>query len=318
MVRTMKSERSANKQMTIGEWALIGLLSIIWGSSFFFMKTAVAELPPLTIMAARISIAAVFLLIVSAVRGAKLPNTVNDWGEFLIMGLFSNVIPFSLIIWGLQYIDSSLGSLLNATTPVFSVILVSILTKDDQLTPNRIIGVITGWFGVAVLIGLGALLHLDGHIGGQFAVLGASCSYALSAIYGRRFKKFTPLTSAAAMLTCGSIVAVPAALIIEQPWILIPDISFMAIGAAVILGVVCTATAYLIYYRVLATAGPTNVLLVTFLVPVTAVLLGIIVLGEVLTINTIVGAVLLFIGLILIDGRVLKKRAGKTENPDQH
>ncbi|NQT57567.1 MAG: DMT family transporter [Bacteroidetes bacterium] len=309
VTQKIKTERSANKQMTIGEWSLIGLLSIIWGSSFFFMKTAVAEIPPLTIMAARISIAAVFLLIVSAARGKKLPHTVKDWGAFLIMGLFSNVIPFSLIIWGLQYIDSSLGSLLNATTPIFSVILVFILTKDDQLTPNRIIGVITGWFGVAVLIGLGALLHMDGHIGGQFAVLGASCSYALSAIYGRRFRNFSPLTAAAAMLTCGSVVAVPVALIVEQPWTLIPGLSFTAIGAAVILGVVCTGTAYLIYYRVLATAGPTNVLLVTFLVPVTAVLLGIIVLGEVLTLNTIIGAILLFIGLILIDGRVLKKRA---------
>ncbi|MBL7006118.1 MAG: DMT family transporter [Spirochaetia bacterium] len=303
----MKSERLRNKQMTYREWALIGLLSILWGSSFFFMKTAVAEIPPLTIMAARISIAAVFLLIVSAVSRRKLPHTWKDWGEFLIMGMLSNVIPFSLIIWGLQYIDSSLGSLLNATTPVFSVILVSILTKEDQFTPNRIIGVITGWFGVAVLIGLGAILHMDGHIGGQFAVLGASCSYALAAIYGRRFKKFSPLTSATVMLVCGSAAAVPAALIFEQPWVLISDISFTAIGAAVILGVVCTGTAYLIYYRVLATAGPTNVLLVTFLVPVTAVFLGILVLGESLTFNTIAGAVLLFAGLILIDGRVLKK-----------
>ena len=304
----IKRERSANKQMTIREWALIGLLSVFWGSSFFFMKFAVAEIPPLTIMAARISIAAVFLLIVSAVRRENLPNTWKNWGEFLIMGLLSNVIPFSLIIWGLQYIDSSLGSLLNATTPIFSVILVSILTKDDQLTPNRIIGVITGWFGVAVLIGLGAILHMDGHIGGQFAVLGASSSYALSAIFGRRFKKFSPLTAASAMLTCGSVVAIPTALIIEKPWTLIPGISFMAIAAAVMLGVVCTGTAYLIYYRVLATAGPTNVLLVTFLVPVTASLLGIIILGEILTINTIAGAVLLFVGLMLIDGRILKLR----------
>ena len=307
----MKIERSANKQMTLGEWLLIGLLSIIWGSSFFFMKSAVAEIPPLTITAARILIAAITLLIVSAVKGKKLPRSTKYWGSFLIMGLFSNVIPFSLIIWGLQYIDSSLGSILNATTPIFSVISVFILTKDDQLTPNRIIGVITGWFGVAVLIGLGALVHIDGHIGGQFAVLGASCSYALSTIYGRRFHSFSPLTAAAAMLVCGSFIAVPVALVVEQPWTLIPGISFTAIGAAIMLGMVCTGAASLIYYRVLATAGPTNVLLATFLVPVTAILLGIVVLGEVLTWNTIIGAILLFFGLFLIDGRFLKKRIKK-------
>ncbi len=301
------SPRTRNASMRLSEWGLLILLSIIWGSSFPIMKTALQGITPMTIVFLRVSIAALILIPAVLLTGNRLPADKKIWGSFVIMAFFNNVLPFNLIAWGLQSIDSSLGSILNASTPIFSVILVHLLTRDDQLTPNRIAGVIIGWFGVSLMIGLGSLLQIGSNPGGQIAVLGASCSYALAAVYGRkRFKGIPSTTAAAGVLTCAAAISLPTIFLFESPLALEPDIlPLLAVG---MLGVVCTGTAYLIYYRLLASAGPTNVLLVTFLVPVTAIILSILFLGESLAWTTILGAVLLFIGLIAIDGRLIRHR----------
>jgi drug/metabolite transporter (DMT)-like permease len=293
-----------NRVMGIKEWGLIIILSILWGGSFFFVGVAVKEMPPLTIVLCRVALASIILLVIVYLKGDKMPSSPGLWGAFIIMGALNNLIPFSLIVWGQTHIESGLASILNATTPIFSVVLAHFLTREERLTTNRITGVTIGWIGVAMLIGIESLRGFGIEVMGQLAVVGATFSYACAAIYGRRFKGINPLIVATGMLCGSTIMMTPLALVIEQPWNLSPGITtLMALFG---LAAVSTSLAYIIYFQVLATAGPTNLLLVTFLIPVSAILLGVVVLGERLAWNAFAGMGLIFIGLIAIDGRLLK------------
>lgn len=287
------------------EWGLIVVLSIIWGGSFFFVGVAVKELPPLTIVLSRVALASLILLAIIYLRGHKMPSSRSMWGAFLIMGALNNVIPFGLIVWGQTHIESGMASILNATTPIFSVLLAHFLTRKEKLTANRLAGVLLGWIGVASLIGFGALEGIGVEMIGQIAVLGAALSYAFAAIYGIRFKGINPLVVATGMLCGSTIMMTPVALIFDQPWTLSPG--SMTLLALFGLSAISTSLAYIIYFKVLASAGPTNLLLVTFLIPISAILLGSFVLGERIGWNAFVGMGLISVGLILIDGRLLKR-----------
>ena len=234
-----------------------------------------------------------------------MPSSLGLWGGFIVMGALNNLIPFSLIVWEQTHIESGLASILNGTTPIFSVILAHFLTKEERLTANRMSGVLVGWVGVTVLIGIDSLRGFGIEVFGQIAVLGAAFSYACAAIYGRRFKGLSPLVVATGMLCGSTIMMTPMALFIDQRWNLSPSgYTMMALFG---LAAISTSLAYIIYFRVLATAGPTNLLLVTFLIPLSAILLGVMVLGERLELNAFVGMGLIFIGLIAIDGRLLER-----------
>ena len=294
-----------NRVMGIKEWGLIIILSILWGGSFFFEGVAVKEMPPLTIVLCRVALASIILLVIVYLKGDKMPSSPGLWGAFIIMGALNNLIPFSLIVWGQTHIESGLASILNAMTPIFSVVLAHFLAREERLTTNRITGVTIGWIGVAMLIGIESLRGFGIEVMGQLAVVGATFSYACAAIYGRRFKGINPLIVATGMLCGSTIMMTPLALVIEQPWNLSPGITtLMALFG---LAAVSTSLAYIIYFQVLATAGPTNLLLVTFLIPVSAILLGVVVLAERLAWNAFAGMGLIFIGLISIDGRLLKR-----------
>lgn len=301
---TIQKAEIINRVMGIKEWSLIVILSILWGGSFFFVGVAVKEMPPLTIVLCRVALASIILLVIVYLKGDKMPSSPGLWGAFIIMGALNNLIPFSLIVWGQTHIESGLASILNATTPIFSVVLAHFLTREERLTANRITGVTIGWIGVAMLIGIESLRGFGIEVMGQLAVVGATFSYACAAIYGRRFKGINPLIVATGMLCGSTIMMTPLALVIEQPWNLSPGITtLMALFG---LAAVSTSLAYIIYFQVLATAGPTNLLLVTFLIPVSAILLGVVVLAERLAWNAFAGMGLIFIGLIAIDGRLLK------------
>ena len=298
---------AVNTAMKPTEWLLLGLLSMIWGGSFFFIEVAVRKVTPFTLVFCRVGIAAAILLGVCFLTNRKLPAEPGLWAAFLFMGLLNNLIPFSLIAWSQQHIQSSLASILNATTPIFSVLLAHFLTREERFTINRGLGVLLGWLGVALLIGIESLEGLDLKIAGYLAVLGAALCYACAAIFGRRFKSMPPVTVTTGMLCCSSAMLLPLALAFEQPWALHPGPA--AWGAILGLSVVSTAAAYMIYFRILARAGATNILLVTFLIPVSAILLGVLILGERLGWNALGGMLLIFAGLIAIDGRLLKKWA---------
>lgn len=299
------TSENVNRVMGIKEWGLIIILSILWGGSFFFVGVAVKEVPPLTIVFCRVGLASIILLGIVYLKGDKMPASPSLWGGFIIMGALNNLIPFSLIVWGQTHIESGLASILNATTPIFSVVLAHLLTREERLTTNRVSGVLIGWIGVTVLIGIESLKGFGIEVIGQIAVLGAACSYACAAIYGRRFKDLSPLVVATGMLCSSTIMMTPLALIVDQPWNLSPSV--MTLMALFGLAAISTSLAYIIYFRVLATSGPTNILLVTFLIPLSAILLGVTVLGERLGWNAFVGMGMIFIGLIAIDGRLIKR-----------
>jgi drug/metabolite transporter (DMT)-like permease len=305
-------QASIQKTMTASDWALLAVLSIVWGGSFLFIGVAVRELPPLTIVAIRVLTAALALLLVLRVMGVDLPRTRQAWAAFLGMSILNNVIPFTLIVWGQGHIPSGLASILNATTPLFTVIVAHHLTADEHLTGQKLAGVVVGFIGVAVMIGAAAMVSWDAAILAQLAVLGAALSYGFSGVFGRRFKTMgiPPLATAAGQVTVSSALLVPVALIVDRPWALgLPSTETILSLAA--LGLVSTAFAYLIFFRLLARAGATNVGLVTFLIPVSAILLGVLVLGETLAARHFAGMALIGAGLILIDGRMVSAVTGR-------
>lgn len=286
------------------EWALLALLAFLWGGSFLFAKIAVAEIPPASLVLGRVGLAAIALIIVVAALRIPVPWSWPLVGQFLVMGVLNNIVPFGLIFWGQRAIDAGLAAILNATTPVFTVLLAHVLTRDEKLTPSRLAGVALGLLGVSVLIGPAAMMRFDLAAVSQLAIIGAALSYGFAGIYGRRFRGLPPILPAAGMLCGSSLVALPIALYLDRPWTLAISVPTGASVAA--LALASTAFAYILYFRILARAGATNLQLVTLLVPISAMALGALVLGERLAWNAFAGMVLIFLGLAAIDGRVLR------------
>lgn len=294
--------------MNAVEWLLLVVLSVIWGGSFLFNGIAVRSMPPLSIVAARVTIAALALHLLLAVRDIRFPREFRLWRAFLMMGILNNAVPFSLIVWGQTRIGAGLASILNATTPLFTVLIAHAATRDERLSPLRGAGIALGFVGATVIIGPDALLGIGSDVVAQLAVLMAACSYATAAVFGRRFSRMgiRPLPTATGQLTASSLVLLPAALIVDQPWNANPP-GPDAIVALLGLGLLSSALAYIVYFRILSTAGATNVLLVTFLVPVTALLLGALILDEILVFRHLVGMALIGLGLAAIDGRLFRR-----------
>ena len=294
---------SVQRPMTLFEWSMLIALSVLWGGTFFFVEVALRELPPLTLVLCRLVLAAIALHLVILFRGQRMPVDLNLWGAFAVMGLINNFIPFTLIFWGQTHIEGSLAAILNATTPLWTVLLAHVLTDNERLTPARLAGVALGFSGVVLMFGTDAMKGITGNLLGQTAVVLAALSYAFAGIFGRRFKGVTPLYTATGQLTASALFMMPVALLVDQPWTLnFPNLS--VVGAVVAMALASTAFAYILYFRILATAGATNVLLVTFLVPVSALVLGVGILGERLSASDYAGMALIGLGLAAIDGRM--------------
>ncbi|WP_448188690.1 DMT family transporter [Azospirillum sp. sgz301742] len=296
-------------RMGTTEWLLLILLSLLWGGAFLFGKVAVAELRPFTVVFGRVALAAAVLLVIVRAARLPLPATPRAWGPFIVLGLLNNVIPFSLNFWGLTQIPSGLAAILNATTPLFGVVLAHLLTPDERMTGARLGGVLLGLAGVVVIVGPAALggLAFDGAgltLLAQLAVLGAALSYGCAGIYGRRFRGTPPLITAAGQVTVSALMILPVALLVDRPWegAMPGAATWGALAGIALLG---TAGAYVLYFRILATAGATNALLVTFLIPVSALLLGAVVLDEPIEPRHLAGMALIGLGLAVIDGRPL-------------
>jgi drug/metabolite transporter (DMT)-like permease len=296
---------AAKLSMSAADWLLLVVLSLLWGGSFFFAKVAVEDLPPLTLALGRVAIAAVILAVLARVMGESLVPIARAWPTFAVLGILNCAIPFSLIFWGQTYIPSGLASILNATTPIFTVLVAHLATRDEKLNAAKLVGIAVGFLGVAVMLGPDVLVEIGISIWGQLACLVAALSYALAGVYGRRLSHHPPALVAAGQLSAATIVLAPLAVLIDQPWTL-PKPSLTALGALLALAVLSTALAYVIYFRVLARAGATNLLLVTFLIPVSAILLGTIVLGERLAPHHYAGMALIALGLAAIDGRPVR------------
>ncbi|MBT3437179.1 MAG: DMT family transporter [Oceanospirillaceae bacterium] len=298
-----------NTSMGAREWLMLIVLSVLWGGSFFFVAVAVAEIPTLTIVTLRVGLAAVTLWVIALIMGLRPPKSIKIWLVFMAMGLLNNVIPFSLIVWGQTHIASGLASVLNATTPLFGVVVAGLLLADERATPMKLVGVVAGFMGVLVMIGMPNMdVSSQGATLGQMAILIAALSYAFAGVFGRRFKDMalSPVVIAAGQVTGSSLLLAPVALYIDGlPRFLGADAPSLGIWASILtLAVFSTALAYVLYFKILASAGATNIMLVTLLVPVSAILLGSIFLHEALEWVHFVGMGLIALGLAVIDGRL--------------
>lgn len=296
--------RSANDPLPMHrqDWLLLVVLSVLWGGSFFFNGVALRELPPLTVALARVALGALCLLIVIRPLGGALPTRPREWFPFAIMGLVNNVIPFSLFLIAQTVISSGLAAVLNATTPLFAV-LVMAAAGEERLTGRRIAGVLIGIGGVALLRAPG--LSASDQMFGILLCLGAALSYGFAGYWGRRaLKGVPPITSATGQLICSTPVMAVAAALVDRPWTLpVPGLATWTALAG--LATLSTALAYILFFRILNRSGAVNVVLVTLLIPVTTILLGVLILNEPFSANEIVGAVVIAASLLVIDGRVL-------------
>lgn len=313
MLAAMNST-AISSRMGLGQWSMLLLLSMLWGGSYFFVEIALMEWSPLLIVAVRVAIATVVIWGIVLAAGLPLPQTGSAWMAFLWMGLLNNVIPFLLIVWGQQEIESGLAAILNAAAPIFSVIVAGIWLQDEPVTRSKVLGAVLGLIGVAILIGPSALAGLDANLLAQLAVLGAALSYAFAGVYARRFPRMNidPIVAAAGQLLMSSLVLIALALTFEAPAQLL-DSSARVWMAVIFMAVFSTALAYILYFRLLASAGATNAILVTLLIPVTAILLGTIILGERLQWGHFLGMIVIGLGLSAIDGRLwtrLRRPAG--------
>ncbi len=293
-------------RMGRNEWLLLCVLSVLWGGSFFFAKIALASVPPLTLVFARVSIAAVALGLLLKGLGHRLPADRGLWRTFFVMGLINNLVPFSLLFWGQTYIGAGLASIFNALVPVFTVIVAHRFARDEVMTRGKLVGLSLGLIGVTVMIGIDLRNGLDGWT--LLAMLGcvaAAVSYGLASVYGRRFAAagIAPLSVAFGQVTASALMMLPVMILVDQPWSL-PAPTAQAVTAVLALGLLSTALAYIIFFRILERGGATNISLVTFLIPVSAILLGTLFLGETLQINHVVGMLAILAGLAALDGRI--------------
>ncbi len=301
-----------NHRMNRSEWLTLLVLSVLWGGSFFFAGVQVKALPPFTIATLRVSLAAIILNVLIGILGKKLPEGFKVWRAFFGMGILNNAVPFCLVVWGQTHIASALAAILNATTPIWTVIVAHFLTEDEKMTPNRLLGVAMGFVGVVVLTGADSLRGLGTNVLAQLAVLLAAVSYAFAGVYGRRFRRMgiEPLLTATGQVTASAFLLVPIALFVDTPWTLaMPSLTVWsaAVGSAVL----STALGYVLYFRLLATAGATNLLLVTFLIPVSAIFMGTYGLGEHLELRDFSGLACIGAGLAAIDGRFFARHAAE-------
>ena len=289
-------------RIATGDWALLGLLSVLWGGSFCFNGVVLKELPPLTVVFVRVVLASLMLLPLLRYKGLSFPSDLSGWTPFVAMALFNNVLPFGLILTAQTQITGGLASILIATTPLFTVLIMA-AAGEESLSARRIAGVSLGLIGVMILRGKDFGLH-DGHAVGILLCLAAAFSYGISALLGRRMLSASPpLATATFQMLVSSVMLAILSLSLEQPWRL-PMPSATTVLAIVGLAALSTALAYLVFFLVLQRAGATNVVLVTLMVPITAMLLGYWILGERITRQEIFGALVIGSALVVMDGRV--------------
>src|SRR3954468_24194818 len=298
--------------MNRSDWLILGTLALIWGGAFFFIGVAVRHVAPLTYVWLRLSIAAIGMWVFLRLKRQPLGLPRQVWGSILLLALLNNAIPFTLFGWGQTHIASGLASILNATTPIWGVVVAHLLTQDERMSPRKIAGVLLGFGGVATMIGPSLLTNLGSSALAQLACVTASLCYALAAVWARRFRRMgvSPLSVTTGQLTAGALVMLPISMIVDRPWThAFPPVN--AWGAIIALALFCTAFGYVLYFRLIETSGATNALLLTLLVPPIAILLGAFFLNETLAPQDFGGLALIALGLAAIDGRLLRVFAAR-------
>ncbi|UCF30509.1 MAG: EamA family transporter [bacterium] len=287
--------------MTFKDLLLLVLLGVIWGASYLFIKVGVATIAPFTFVFGRTALAGLLLFAVMRARGRSMPRIGPIWISFLVMGFFNGAVPYTLITWGEIHIDTGLAAILNALMPLFTVIFAHYLTRDEKLSAGKITGVAVGFSGVVVLVGPTAAGGLSESLLGQLAVMGAAASYALAVIYGKRLRDASSTVLATGQMFAAAVWTLPLSIIFDRPWTLTPSAASLA--SMVCLSVLGTGLAYILYYHLLARVGATNLSLVTYIIPVSGVFWGVLILGEQVGLNALAALVLIMAGVAVTGGR---------------
>jgi drug/metabolite transporter (DMT)-like permease len=290
-------------------WALLLALAVLWSVSFVFMKVAAADIPVLTLVLVRVGLAAVVLHAIARATKRRFPAEPRLLARYALMGLLNNILPFGLIVYATAQIGAGAASILNATAPIFALLVAHVATDDDKITPAKLAGILLGLAGVVAMVGAPALAGLSGELVPAAAMLLATFSYGLAASVGRSFRGADPIVSATTQLTASTLILAPIALSIDLPWTLAPP-GPAALSAAVALALLSTALAYVIFFALISRAGATNTILVTLLIPAGGVFFGWLLLGEHPRPNDLLGMLLIGSGLVAIDGRVLARTGG--------
>jgi len=281
------------------ELLLLGLLALLWGSSYLFIKVAVAEIPPITLIAMRVFGAALFLMIVMWLRAERLPGDARTWRMLMVQAFFNSIGAWTVLAWGQQFVGAGLASVLNSTSPIFVVLITAFVTRHEGLGGRKLLGAALGILGVVLIVGVDVLDGLGEQIAGQVACLVGAALYAGAAIYGKRFGHLSAVATATGTMICASVVLVPAALALERPWALSPSLAAMV--AAVVLSVLCTGLALLIYFRLVRTLGSMGVASQSYLRAGVGVILGMAILGEAFTLPIALGLIIAIAGVALIN-----------------
>jgi drug/metabolite transporter (DMT)-like permease len=283
-------------------WLLF--LAALWGPSFLFIKVAVEDIPPLTLMMGRVGLAGILLYLILRAQGRNLLPFGRVWRHLAVMALVQNAIPFFLFAWGEQYIDSALAAILNGTTPLFTLLLAHLFTSDDRLTPTKIVGTLVGFGGLLILIGPSLVSGVQATTLGLLAVTVAAACYGVAMIYSsRHLRGLPPMVAPTTQLLLATLFLLPLSLVIERPFYLAVP-SWSALGSLLALSVLGTALAFVIYYRLLERVRATYLSMSTYLVPVFGVILGVLVLNEQLGWNSYVGCTLILAGVMIVNGLI--------------
>lgn len=281
-------------------WLLV--LAAMWGPSFIFIKIAVEDIPPFTMVVGRVGTAALLLLALLHLQGGRLPKPGPIWKHLALVALVHNAIPFTLFNWGEQHIDSALAAILNGTTPLFTIILAHMFVADDRITPRKLAGVLIGFGGLLMLIGPSLLDGFHATTWGLLAVATAAACYGIAIVYTRlHLRGLPPLVAPTAQMLLATLYVLPLSLLVDRPFSM-PMPSWAALGSLLVLGVFGTAVAFIVYYRLIEATNPTYVSTVTYMLPVVGVILGVTVLNEQLAWNAYVGCALILSGVMIVNG----------------
>jgi drug/metabolite transporter (DMT)-like permease len=289
------------------DWAIFLALGIMWGSSYLFIKLAVDSFGTFTLIMLRLAVGAAFLWAVVRVTDTRLPRERRIYGHLLVMAVINIVLPFSLITWAEQSVDSALAAVLNSTVPLFVIVIAPAFLPDEPIRVNGVIGLVVGFIGVVLLVSPG-LVAADGNPAGELALLGSSLTYAIGNVYNRRnVRGLAPLVPAVFQVTFALAIVTVLAVVLERPWATAtPDAE--AWFSVVWLGILGSGLAYLAYFRLLGHWGATRTALVAYVLPVVGIVLGFIVLDEPIDATIIAGTALITVGVALVNGRWGRRR----------
>lgn len=283
------------KKSIVLDLALLLALATLWGASYTLIKIGVATVPPITFIAARTLIAGGILFAILHLRGLKLPGDGATWKRFMFQACLNSVIPFTMIAWAEQTVDAGLATILNSTSPIFTFLLTVFLTQHEPATARKLFGVVAGIIGICLIVGVEAFNGLGRDLWAQLAIVGATMSYAIAAIYGRGFKGLDPMMPAAGSLICGAAILFPLSLLIDQPWTLAPSVNSM--WALLGLSVFSTALAFVIYFRLLRSLGSVGTTSQAYLRVPIGVGIAILFLGETPTSSMLAGLLCVIVGV---------------------